>query len=72
MPPYVSLPPPASVFSPYRGSVRLAGGDSPSNGGLQVFSDGWASVCSDGFTDFDALSVCYQLGYTTLDHYTRQ
>ena len=47
------------------------GDDSPSGGVVEMFATSWASVCGDSFTDLDALSVCYQLGYTSVADYDR-
>lgn len=61
----------ASLSSPYPGQVRLVGGDSPSSGVVEMFATSWASVCSDGFTHLDALSICHQLGYTAVADHVR-
>ena len=49
------------------GSVRLIDGASERDGRVEVCMGGyWGSVCSDGWSEEDALVVCRQIGYDTL------
>lgn len=45
-------------------SVRLVGGTQPNEGRVQVYYNGWKSVCGDEWDFPDARVTCRQLGYS--------
>jgi len=46
------------------GTVRLSGGDSTTEGRLEVYyNGGWGTVCDDFFSYIDARVVCNSLGF---------
>lgn len=50
--------------NPYPGMIRLQGGPHSNIGHVHVYCNGhWGAVCSDGFDNDDADTVCKQLGY---------
>lgn len=50
---------------PYEGQLRLVDGNVQSTGLLEIYlHNQWGTVCSQGFNDAAANSVCRQLGYT--------
>ena len=51
-----------------RGDIRLAGGDSPAEGRLEVCMDSsWGTVCDDQWGNNDAIVVCRQLGFSVIN-----
>lgn len=51
--------------NPFAGQVRLQGGDTPSEGLVEIYCNGqWGTVCAEGFEPDDAQTVCRQLGYS--------
>ena len=46
------------------GDVRLQDGTHESNGRVEVCSNGiWTSVCSEGWSNFEAHVICKQLNF---------
>ena len=44
--------------------IRLADGDSPYSGRIEIHRNGvWGTVCDDNWTDMTAQVVCQQLGF---------
>ena len=56
-----------TVLCSPNGSIRLVDGASEREGRVEVCMGGyWGSVCSDGWSEEDALVVCRQAGHNTL------
>ena len=50
--------------------IRLADGEVPNAGRLEIYHEGsWGTVCRDEFDDIDGTVVCRQLGYNRLREY---
>ena len=48
------------------GELRLAGGNIPNEGRVQIcINNVWGTVCDDSWSINDATVVCRQLGYST-------
>ena len=49
------------------GDIRLSGGLTPNEGGVEIcFGGKWGTVSDDGWSIPDAEVVCRQLGYSSL------
>lgn len=52
--------------NPYPGMVRLAGSNFVNQGRVEVYCNGvWGTVCGNGFSSKDRLTICRQLGYNS-------
>ena len=60
--------------NPYPGMIRLMEGSYSNQGRVEVYCNGqWGTVCDDGFSSYDARTVCKHLGYYSYvdyDHLT--
>lgn len=55
-------------IDPIHGDVRLSGSSTdPSRGVVEVYSSyyGWSTVCTDNWSDEEAVVVCRSMGYET-------
>ena len=53
------------ITSCTNGEVRLANGTSQYSGRVEICSNNvWGRVCESGWSTYDAIVVCNQLGYT--------
>ena len=60
-----------SLDAPPEIELRLAGGDSPSEGRVEMFyNEEWGTVCDDDWNNFAAQVVCRQLGYLRVERST--
>ena len=51
--------------NPYSGMIRLQGGNFSNEGRVEVYCNGqWGTICDNGFSSTDALTICKQLGYS--------
>ena len=49
------------------GQLRLAGGNIPNEGRVEIcMGNIWGTICDDSWDANDATVVCYQLGYSTI------
>jgi hypothetical protein len=49
----------------WEGAVRLTGGAGPWEGRLEIYHDNqWGTVCDDGWSEANTLTVCQELGYS--------
>ena len=56
--------------NPFSGMIRLQGGSYPNEGLVEVYCNGqWGTICDDGFSSFDAQTLCKQLGYNNYYSY---
>ena len=56
--------------NPYPGMIRLMGGSYSNQGRVEVYCNGqWGTVCDNGFSGYDARTVCKQLGYYSYVNY---
>ena len=50
--------------NPFSGQIRLNGSTYVTDGVVEVYCNGeWGTICDDGFNNYTAATVCYQLGY---------
>ena len=50
--------------NPFLGMIRLQGGSYFNQGCVEVYCNGqWGTICDNGFSSYDAKTICQQLGY---------
>ena len=55
----------AANFSCEDGEVRLAGGDTPNEGRVEIcFDNQFGTICNDGWDGNDAKVICGELGFS--------
>ncbi|XP_033760130.1 neurotrypsin-like [Pecten maximus] len=66
-----TTPPTSTTTTPIEGDIRLVGGQSDSEGRLEIYyNDQWSAVCNDDwFVDTNSVVVCHQLGYRGGQHH---
>ena len=59
--------------NPFAGMIRLQQGKYSNEGRVEVYCNGqWGSICDNGFSSTNALTICKQLGYNHYDGYSSQ
>ena len=54
----------------FPGMIRLQRGKYVNQGRVEIYCNGqWGTICDDGFSSYDARTVCKQLGYTSYSNY---
>ena len=57
--------------NPFSGMIRLQGGDYSNEGRVEVYCNGqWGTICSTGFDNTDANTICKQLGYDSYSNFS--
>ena len=59
--------------NPFAGMIRLQEGKYSNEGHVEVYCNGqWGTICDNGFSSTDALTICKQLGYNHYNSYSSQ
>ena len=59
--------------NPFAGMIRLLEGKYSNEGRVEVYCNGqWGTICDNGFSSTDALTICKQLGYNHYNIYSSQ